>query len=292
MRCLVGLITTVAVMISNAGLSVAASVGRPENWQLGLQEAASPIAHNMHSFHTFLVWLITLISLLVLGLLIVVLVKFNAKANPVPSKTTHNTLIEVVWTVVPVLILIVIAIPSFRLLFLQREIPDAEITIKATGHQWYWEYDYPDNGDINFSAAMLSGDDLAERRKVQPDAPRLLATDNPVVVPIDTTVRMIVTAAPDGVIHAWTIPSFGSKIDAIPGRLNELWFKAEKAGVYYGQCSELCGKDHAFMPIELHVVSKQDYAEWAQKAASNLEDANKMIYAHAQESAKLAAASE
>jgi cytochrome c oxidase subunit 2 len=287
-----GLFATAVLTLVTAGQTFAGGLGRPEEWQMGLQQAASPIAHDMHSFHTFLLWIITIISLFVLALLITVLVKFNAKANPVPSKTTHNTMIEVVWTVVPVLILIAIAIPSFRLLFLQRDIPDAEITIKATGHQWYWEYDYPDNGDINFSSAILLGDDLEERRKIQPDAPRLLATDNPVVVPIDTTVRMIVTAAPDGVIHAWTIPSFGSKIDAIPGRLNELWFKADTPGVYYGQCSELCGKDHAYMPIELHVVPKEDYEAWTKAAASDLDEANKMIYANLSGTAKLAAKTE
>ncbi len=292
MRCLLGLFATAVLTLFTTSQAFAGGLGRPEDWQMGLQQAASPIAHDMHSFHTFLLWIITIISLFVLALLITVLVKFNAKANPTPSKTTHNTMIEVLWTVVPVLILIAIAIPSFRLLFLQRDIPDAEITIKATGHQWYWEYDYPDNGDINFSSTILLGEDLEERRKVQPDAPRLLATDNPVVVPIDTTVRMIITAAPDGVIHAWTIPSFGSKIDAIPGRLNELWFKADTAGVYYGQCSELCGKDHAYMPIELHVVSKEDYEAWTKAAANDLDEANKMIYARLSGSAKLAAKTE
>ncbi len=289
MRCLKALIATAVISVLNVGPVMAAGIGQPVDYQMGLQQAVTPVAHNMQSFHTFLLWLITLISLFVLALLIIVLVKFNAKANPTPSKTTHNTMIEVVWTVVPVLILIVIAIPSFRLLFLQREIPEAEMTIKATGHQWYWEYDYPDNAEINFSATILAGDDLTERRKTQPDTPRLLATDNPVVVPVDTTVRMIVTAAPDGVIHAWAIPSFGSKIDAIPGRLNEIWFKVEKEGIYYGQCSELCGKDHAYMPIEVRVVSKENFAAWVDRAASDLDEANKMIFARMSETRTIAA---
>ena len=292
MRCLLGLIATAILMGSTAGDVLAAGLGQPENWQMGLQQAVTPIAKNLHSFHTFLMWLITIVTLFVLALLIVVLVKFNAKSNPTPSKTTHNTMIEVVWTVVPVLILIAVAIPSFRLLFLQREIPDAEITIKATGHQWYWEYDYPDNGEINFAATILAGEDLAERRKTQPETPRLLATDNPIVVPVDTTVRMIVTAAPDGVIHAWAMPSFGSKIDAIPGRLNEIWFNAEKEGIYYGQCSELCGKDHAYMPIEVRVVSKENFAAWAQKAGDDLDEANKMIFARMSGTVSLAAKAE
>ena len=289
MRCLLGLIAAAVATFSGVSHSMAAGLGRPEKWQLGLQEAATPIAENIISFHNFLLWLITLITLFVFGLMAYILVKFNAKANPEPSKTTHNTMIEVIWTVVPVLILLVIAIPSFRLLFLQREIPEAEMTIKATGHQWYWEYDYPDNGEINFTSTMLTGDDLAERRKVSPEAPRLLATDYPVVVPVNTTVRMIVTAAPDGVIHAWAMPSFGSKIDAVPGRLNELWFKAEKEGIFYGQCSELCGKDHAFMPIELHVVPKEEFDAWTKAASDDVDEATKMIYARMSGQATLAA---
>ncbi len=289
MRCLLGIFAAASVAVAGVGQALAAGIGQPEPWQLGMQQAVTPIAHNIQEFHTFLLWLITIITIFVLGLMVWIVVKFNAKANPTPSKTTHNTMIEVVWTIVPILILLAVAVPSFRLLFQQRTIPEAALTIKATGHQWYWEYDYPDNGEINFTSTMLTGDDLAERRKKVADAPRLLATDYPVVVPEGTTVRLIVTAAPDGVIHAWAMPSFGSKIDAVPGRLNEMWFNAEKTGIYYGQCSELCGKDHAFMPIELHVVSKDDFAAWASTAASDVDEATDKIYAGISAKSKLAA---
>ena len=251
--------------------------------QLGLQAPATPVAENINGFHTFLLWLITLISLFVLGLLITVIVKFNAKANPEPSRTTHNTFIEVVWTVVPVLILIVVAIPSFRLLYLQRDFPDADMTIKATSSQWYWTYDYPDNGDINFDSVMKTREELTG------DEMYLLAVDNPVVVPVNKNVRLIATS--NDVIHAWTIPSFGSKIDAIPGRLNETWFKATIEGVYYGQCSELCGKDHAYMPIAVEVVSQEAFDTWAAKAKSaGLDQANQWLAAHKSTTDKVALA--
>jgi len=190
-------------------------------------------------------------------------VKFNAKANPTPSKTTHNTLIEVAWTVIPVIILVAIAVPSFRILFYQLNTPPADVTIKATGKQWYWSYSYPDS-KFEFDSIMLKDN---ERKAEQP---RLLAVDNEMVVPVNKVIRVHVIGA--DVIHAFAVPSFGIKIDAIPGRLNETWFKATREGVYYGQCSELCGKDHAFMPIEVHVVSEQAFAAW-------LEDAKKK-YAH------------
>ncbi len=227
---------------------------------MGLQAAATPIAENIHSFHNFLLFLITVISLFVLGLLIYVMVKFNAKANPEASRTTHNTLIEVVWTVVPILILIAIAVPSFRLLYQQREIPVADMTVKAISSQWYWSYEYPDNEGVNFDSVMKQQDEL------QGGEPYLLAVDNAMVVPVNATVRLIVTS--NDVIHAWTIPSFGTKIDAVPGRLNEAWFKATIEGIYYGQCSELCGKDHAYMPIEVRVVSQADFDAWVAKTKS------------------------
>jgi cytochrome c oxidase subunit 2 len=208
---------------------------------------------NITWFHNFLFVLITLITLFVLGLLIAVVVKFNAKANPVPSKTTHNTLIEVAWTLIPVLILVGIAVPSFRLLFQELDVPKADLTIKATGKQWYWSYAYPDNGKFEFDSLLA------------PDKqPRLLGVDNEVVVPINKVVRVQVTGA--DVIHSFAVPSFGIKIDAIPGRLNETWFKATRLGVFYGQCSELCGKDHAFMPIAVRVVNDQDFATWVAAA--------------------------
>ena len=232
--------------------------GVPEPWQLGLQDAVTPVMHDITQFHTFMLYLITAITIFVLALLLIVMVKFNAKANPTPSKTTHNTTIEVVWTVVPILILLVIAIPSFRLLYLQRDIPPADITIKATGHQWYWSYEYPDHDDMAFDSLMVEEGDL------KPGQPRLLATDNDVVVPVNKTVRVIVTAS--DVIHNWAVPSFGIKMDGIPGRLNETWFRAEKTGVYYGQCSELCGIRHAFMPVTVRVVSEEDFAAWLVEA--------------------------
>ncbi|MDH3741654.1 MAG: cytochrome c oxidase subunit II, partial [Hyphomicrobiales bacterium] len=248
MRLKFGWILGLATALLAVGQASAAGLGVPEPLQLGLQAPATPVAESINQFHTFLLWLITLISLFVLGLLLAVIIKFNAKSNPEPSRTTHNTMIEVVWTVVPVLILIVVAIPSFRLLYLQRDFPDADMTIKATSSQWYWTYDYPDNGDINFDSVMKTREELTG------DEQYLFAVDNPIVVPVNKTVRLIATS--NDVIHAWTIPSFGSKIDAIPGRLNETWFKATIEGNYYGQCSELCGKDHAYMPIAVRVVSE------------------------------------
>jgi cytochrome c oxidase subunit 2 len=239
-----------------AGSSVYAA--QPEPWTFGLQAAATPVMENIAWFHNLLFWLITLITLFVLALLVIVIVRFNARANPVPSKTTHNTLIEVAWTIVPVLILVGIAVPSFRLLFFQLDLPKADLTIKATGKQWYWTYAYPDNGPFEFDSIMLQDN---ERK---PDQPRLLAVNNEVVVPVNKVVRVQTTAA--DVIHAFAVPAFGVKIDAIPGRLNETWFKATKEGIYYGQCSELCGKDHAFMPIQVRVVSEQAFAAWIEDA--------------------------
>jgi cytochrome c oxidase subunit 2 len=207
-------------------------------------------------FHNLVLWIIIAITVFVLALLLIIIVKFNAKANPTPSKTTHNTLLEVAWTVIPVVILVVIAIPSFRMLFKQLNIPQSDLTIKAVGNQWNWTYTYPDD-KIEFTSIMLQD---ADRQKLNPVPPRLLAVDNPVVVPVNKVVRVQVIGS--DVIHAFAVPSFGIKIDAIPGRLNETWFKATREGVYYGQCSELCGKDHAFMPIEVRVLSEQAYAAW------------------------------
>ncbi|WP_322515462.1 cytochrome c oxidase subunit II [Rhodopseudomonas palustris] len=238
------------------GVGGAAFAGQPAPWEMQLQQAATPVMENIVWFHNFLLWLITAITLFVLALLVIVVVKFNAKANPVPSKTTHHTLIEVAWTIVPVLILVAVAVPSFRLLFFQLDIPKADVTIKATGNQWNWTYNYPDD-KIEFTSIMLTDE---ERSKMNPVPPRLLAVDNETVVPVNKVVRIQTTAA--DVIHSWAIPSFGVKIDAIPGRLNETWFRATKEGRYYGQCSELCGKDHAFMPIVVRVVSDQEYDAW------------------------------
>ena len=230
-----------------------AELGQPAPWEYKLQESASPVMDNIIWFHNFLSVLITVITLFVLALLVIVVVKFNAKANPVPSRTTHNTLIEVAWTLVPVLILVGIAVPSFRLLFLELDIPKADLTIKATGKQWYWSYAYPDNGKFEFDSLMA-----ADKQ------PRLLGVDNEMVVPVNKVIRVQTIGA--DVIHSFAVPAFGIKIDAIPGRLNETWFKATKTGMFYGQCSELCGKDHAFMPIAVKVVSDQDFAAWVEDA--------------------------
>lgn len=273
------LLAALAVVVASALMwdgsmhLAAAGTGEPSPWQLNLQGSVTPVMDAIHGLHNYLLVIITAITLFVLGLLIYVCVRFNAKANPTPSKTTHNTFLEVAWTVVPILILVTIAIPSFRLIYFQREIPQADLTIKATGHQWYWSYEYPDQDGISFDSAMLTDAEAAEK-----NLPRLLATDNEVVVPTGKIVRLIVTAG--DVIHGWTIPSFGAKIDAIPGRLNEEWFKVEKDGVYYGQCSELCGKDHAFMPIMVRAVPQADFDAWVAKAkAAGVEEANKMFAA-------------
>jgi cytochrome c oxidase subunit 2 len=250
-------LTAIAILLS--GGAAFAAMGQPSPWQLGLQTSVTPVMDDVVWFHDFLLYIIAAISGFVLILLLIVMVRFNARANPVPSKTTHNTALEVIWTVVPVLILVAIAIPSFRLLFLQQTIPPADLTVKAIGRQWYWNYEYPDS-KFAFDSYMLRDNE----RKA--DQPRLLAVDNDLVVPVNKVVRVLVTADPSGVIHAFAVPSFGIKIDAVPGRLNETWFKATREGIYYGQCSELCGKDHAFMPIAVRVVSEQEFAAWLEEA--------------------------
>jgi cytochrome c oxidase subunit 2 len=250
-RQMLGLAVLAAGIMAAGGAF--AEMGQPKPWELSLQAAATPVMDSVQRFHTFLLAIIAAITVLVVVLLIVVMVKFNARSNPVPSRTTHNTLIEVVWTLVPVLILVGIAIPSFRLLFEQLDVPKSDLTVKATGKQWYWSYTYPDNGPIEFDSLMATD-----------KQPRLLAVDNELVVPVNKVIRVQTTAA--DVIHSFAVPSFGVKIDAIPGRLNETWFKATKEGMYYGQCSELCGKDHAFMPIAVRVVSDNEFASWIEEA--------------------------
>lgn len=249
---------TVIVAVVTGGIALAAVPGQPTPWQLGLQQSVSPVMDTVVWLHNFLLYIITAIVLFVLALLVYVIVRFNAGSNPIPSKTTHNTLVEVLWTVVPVLILVAIAVPSFQLLFFQLTIPPADLTIKATGKQWFWSYAYPDNGGFEFDSLMIR--DEAQLK----GQPRLLAVDNEVVVPVNKVVRVQVTAA--DVIHAFAVPSFGVKIDAVPGRLNELWFKATREGMYYGQCSELCGQDHFRMPIAVRVVNDAEFAAWTQQA--------------------------
>ena len=252
-------VLAIAMVAIMAGAEAAlAGLGQPSPWQVGLQQSASPVMDNIIWFHDFLLYIITGIAGFVLILLVVVMVRFNARTNPSPSRTTHNTLIEIAWTLIPIVILMFIAVPSFKLLFLQLNVPAADLTVKATGKQWYWSYSYPDNGQFEFDSLMLKE---GERKEGQP---RLLAVDNEMVVPVNKTVRVITTGS--DVIHSFAVPSFGIKIDAVPGRINETWFTATREGVYYGQCSELCGKDHAFMPIAVRAVSEQAFSAWVEEA--------------------------
>jgi len=239
-------------------ISFEAMANQPKDWQLGFQEAASESMRDIISFHdNLLLPIIVAISAFVLFLMLYVCVKFRASANPNPSKRTHNVAVEVLWTLIPCIILIVIAVPSFKILYKQDAIPKADLTIKAIGYQWYWGYEYPDE-NIIFDSYMVEDKDLKSNQ------PRLLAVDNEVVVPVNKVVKVLITA--NDVLHAWALPSFGVKRDAVPGRINETWFKAEKTGTYYGQCSELCGIKHAFMPITVKVVSEEEYQEWLMDA--------------------------
>jgi cytochrome c oxidase subunit 2 len=245
--------------------SVLAGEGQPSQGQIGLQVPVTEIAEEINWLHNAVTVVITLITAFVLGLLGWVMLRYNERANPVPSKTSHNSALEVAWTFIPVLILVAIAIPSFKLLYKQYTYPPPDLTIKATGNQWNWTHAYPDhvavnNRPVEFVTTMLQdGERQALIAKGLP-APRLLAVNNEVVVPVNKTVHVLVTAS--DVIHNWTIPSFGSKVDAVPGRVTATWFRAKKEGVFYGQCSELCGKDHAFMPIAVRVVKQAVFDEW------------------------------
>ena len=236
--------------------------------QIGMEPAVTPIAHYMHWFHNdLLLPVIVVISLFVAGLLGYIVVRFNETANPIPSKTTHHTVLEIAWTIIPVLILFVIAIPSMKLLTDELVVPKSDMTMKVTGHQWFWSYEYPkdQNGGFSFDSYLVKDEDL------KPGMLRQLSVDNQVVVPVDKTIHLLVTAT--DVIHGFTIPSFGVRIDAVPGRMNESWFRAEKEGVYYGQCSKICGQDHAYMPIAFKVVSQDDYKKWLDDAKKNFASA-------------------
>ena len=274
------------------GLAMAAA-GHPSPGEIGMQDSVTPIMDSIHTFHDgILLWTAVLISVLVALLLIIIVIRFNAKSNPVPSRFTHNTLLEVVWTALPVIILVIIAIPSFAVLtdqltmpdgvrkylgsnifsFGSVEVPAPALTVKATGSQWYWTYTYVDQAK-SFDSNIL---DEKTRLAQTPVQPRLLAVDNMLIVPVNATVRVQVTGA--DVIHAFAVPSFGIIIDAVPGRLNETWFNARKEGVYYGECRELCGKDHAFMPIAVRVVSQGVYDTWMKALqAGSVDDANKTL---------------
>ncbi len=238
----------------------------PEGYEMTFPEPATPAMEHITEFHNMLLYIISGIVAFVTALLLYVMIRFRAKANPTPSTTTHNVLLEVIWTVVPVVILILIAVPSFKLLFFEARNPDPELTIKVNGHQWNWEYTYPDNGDINFTANMIPHKDI----DVAKGQKRLLSTDAPLVLPIDTNIVFEVTAA--DVIHAFAVPAFGIKIDAVPGRLNTTWARITKAGTYYGQCSEICGTGHGKMPIEIHAVSKEEFAAWIKSQGGKMKD--------------------
>jgi cytochrome c oxidase subunit 2 len=291
-RTVRALLVRVAILgLALLGLGQAANATEPQPWEMNLQPAGSPIMEMIRNFNNGMLILVTVIVLIVLGLLVYVMLRFNSRVHPVPSKNTHNTVIEVLWTVVPILVLVGVAIPSFALLFAEHDParaianfdPAKEMTIKATGNQWYWTYDYPDNGDIQFDSNMLQ-----DNQRTDPaNQPRLLSVDNEMIVPIGVVVRMLVIG--NDVIHSWAVPSLGVKIDAIPGRLNEIWFRADREGVYYGQCSELCGQapaqdmndlhGHAFMPIVVRAVSPEKFAAWAALAGKDLPGAYKTLAA-------------
>ena len=250
-----------AFMFTLGPVMLGEAEAQPSNYQLGLQDAVTPVAERIAAFHNLLLVLITAITVFVMALLLWVMFRFSAKRNPTPSKTTHNVTLELAWTVVPVLILIGIAFPSFRLLYFTDQVQEADITVKAIGRQWYWSFEYPDHGNFTFDSYMVAEEDL------QPDQPRLLTADTPLVLPVDTNIRFLVTAS--DVLHNFAMPQFGLKMDAVPGRNNETWayVPAEFAGqTFYGQCSELCGAGHAFMPINIKMVSKAEFAEWTKKA--------------------------
>ena len=251
------LVTSVVVSVTEVLANP--QTGQPAEWQLGFQRAVTPVMEAINTLHNYVLILITLISLFVLALLIFVAVRFNAKSNPNPSQVTHNTVIEVLWTAVPILILVVMAIPSFKLLYLQDTFPEhVDLNIKATAYQWFWTYEYPDEG-FEFDAFKLEAEEAEEVGE-----PYLLAVDTKVVVPVGKVVRVQVTSA--DVIHAWAVPALGVKMDAYPGRLNELWFQVNEPGVYYGQCSELCGQGHAFMPIAVEAMLEAEYEVWLNEA--------------------------
>ena len=244
--------------ILSAGLSGAGWAAEPHNWQLGMQPPATPVQEAIHALHNELLIIIFAISAFVLGLLLYVIVRFRASRNPVPSRTAHNTVIEVLWTVVPVLILVIIAIPSFRLMYFMDRVPDAEMTVKVVGNQWFWTYSYPDQGDLTFNSNLVPENDL------QPGQKRLLEVDNPLVVPTETNIRVLITGV--DVLHSWFIPSFGIQFYAVPGRVNETWMRVRQPGVFYGECNQICGINHAFMPIKVVAVPKSEFERWLVEA--------------------------
>lgn len=255
-------------MLASATVALAAPQAGPQPWEMNFQAAATPVMERIEDFHHLLLVIITLISLFVLALLIWIMIRYNHRANPTPSKVTHHTLLEVVWTIVPVIILVMIAIPSFRLLYFEGDPPPADLTVKAIGKQWYWTYEYPQNGDFQFDSLSLTEPD--SDKSAQAHEPRLLGVDNPLVVPVNKVVWVQTTGA--DVIHSWSVPAFGVKMDAVPGRINTTWFKALREGTFYGQCSQLCGARHAFMPIEVKVVSQAEFDKWVAAARKKYAD--------------------
>lgn len=259
----------VIAAVFGAGLFFAMpAMAEPQDWGIWMQPAASGSAERIQDFYWLLTYIITGIVIFVTVLLLIVMVRFNAKANPNPSKVTHNVLLEVIWTVIPVVILIIIAVPSFKLLYKNDRLATPEMTLKVTGSQWYWSYEYPDQEGIAFSSLMIPNGEIDASKGHK----RLLSTDNPVVLPVETNISILVTAS--DVIHSWAVPQLGIKLDAVPGRTNETWFRIEKPGIYYGQCSEICGKDHAFMPVEIWAVDKDIFARWAALAKDDVESAD------------------
>ena len=255
MRHLAKLGALVAGVLGAAGSAAAQA---PSDWEVDFQTALSPSMERIVDFNFMVTIIIVIITAFVFGLMAWIVIRYNKKRNPTPSKTTHNTLLEVVWTVVPVIILLVIVVPSFRLLYYTDRVEEADMTLKAIGHQWYWSYEYPDHGDFTFDALILEDDELEEGQ------PRLLATDTAVVLPVGAKIRLLTTA--DDVIHSWAVPALGVKMDSVPGRVNETWFQINREGIYYGQCSELCGTLHGFMPIMIEAVSQEDFDSWVEMA--------------------------
>lgn len=239
---------------------------QPRPWEMNFQAAASPVAARIHSFNDLVFVTIVLITVFVFALMAYIIWRFNAKRNPVPSTRSHNTILEIIWTAVPVLILVVITVPSIKLLYYMDRTHDAGLTLKVTGHQWYWSYAYPDNGDFGFDSIMIPDNEL------KPGQPRLLAVDNQVVLPVGIDVRILITSS--DVIHSWAVPSFGIKTDAVPGRVNETWVRVEREGTYYGQCSELCGVNHGYMPIAVKAVSKEAFNQWVEAAKKQFAQAD------------------
>ena len=266
MRHLANLGALVAGLAGALGAAGSAVAQQPTDWEVDFQTALSPSMERIVDFNLMVTIIIVIITAFVFALMAWIVVRYNKKRNPVPSKTTHNTMLEVIWTVVPVIILLVIAVPSFRLLYYTDRVEEADMTLKAIGHQWYWSYEYPDHGDFTFDAIMLEDDELEEGQ------PRLLATDEAVVLPVGAKIRLLTTA--DDVIHSWAIPAFGVKMDSVPGRVNETWFQINREGTYYGQCSELCGTLHGFMPIMIEAVSQEEFDAWVEYAREEFASAN------------------